>query len=303
MVFINQPEAFMKLSTLGCSVLIGLASFAAQADIIELKLAGDVEVLNDPEATQSVTKATAYVVLTTKDGLPEVLDYSALIYQDAILSIRFEFEDAQGLPVDLGVENPLELTDGAENAGNELSFSDGFDVAQFSFGYEVNDNLHFAQMIVAGSDDDRIADYTSNFVQLNPISAPESGVAGMFVTGSPQGDIYQFFIPDMSEVSYQVLLADADHDGIADELDACLTTDLSETVTLNGVNSGVANVLDSTGCSIMDHYAACDAEQSSGAGWLGYQGASYCETQVGYDLYREGLISYMELRLLRNALR
>lgn len=292
----------MKPSKFACGVLIGCASFAAQADIIELKISGNVSLNAEEGVAGDVQKVTAYVVLNTKEGLPAALDYSAHEYSEAIVSVRYEFEDAQGLPLDIGLVGPFELSQNTELLESEYSFADGFDFTKLVFAYELDNEVSFTQITLAGSDTNVIAEYGSDFIFNTTNGLPPNDIAAAFVFGTPSLQP-MMFLADVSELSYQVLLADADHDGIADELDACSSTDLSATVMLNGIDSGVENVLDSTGCSIADHYAACDAEQSSGAGWLGYQGASYCETQVGYDLYREGLISYMELRMLRNALR
>ncbi|MBY6063804.1 hypothetical protein [Pseudidiomarina sediminum] len=95
---------------------------------------------------------------------------------------------------------------------------------------------------------------------------------------------------------------DADGDGVVDSEDACAISLLDEQVTLKGQLLTVENVVDGNGCSVMDHYAACEATQGEG-GFLAYSGASYCEQQVAYQLYREGLIDYSDVRALRNALR
>lgn len=95
---------------------------------------------------------------------------------------------------------------------------------------------------------------------------------------------------------------DADGDGVVDSEDACAISLLDEQVTLKGQLLTVENVVDGNGCSVMDHYAACETEQGEG-GFLAYNGASYCEQQVAYQLYREGLIDYADVRELRTALR
>ncbi|CAB0151116.1 hypothetical protein PSI9734_01530 [Pseudidiomarina piscicola] len=103
---------------------------------------------------------------------------------------------------------------------------------------------------------------------------------------------------------------DTDGDGIADDVDVCSVSILDETVMFDGwLNSGVTNYVDESGCSIMDHYAACEAEEeeqpSSPWGWFQpvSSGPSYCETQVVYGLQSDGVIDHMEGRMLRNALR
>lgn len=97
------------------------------------------------------------------------------------------------------------------------------------------------------------------------------------------------------------IIQDADGDGIADADDQCATTIASDTVWFDGVNSGVTNHVDANGCAISDHYASCDAEQPSSS-FFSYSGPTQCEMLMGYQLYREGLIDYTELRMLRNAL-
>ncbi|MBY6063704.1 hypothetical protein [Pseudidiomarina sediminum] len=97
------------------------------------------------------------------------------------------------------------------------------------------------------------------------------------------------------------IIKDADGDGVADADDQCLATVESDTVWFDGVNSGVTNHVDANGCAISDHYASCDAEAQS-SGLLGYSGPTQCEMMMGYQLYRDGLIDYTELRMLRNVL-
>ncbi|MBY6063688.1 thrombospondin type 3 repeat-containing protein [Pseudidiomarina sediminum] len=107
----------------------------------------------------------------------------------------------------------------------------------------------------------------------------------------------------VDSVSYSELVDDVDNDGVPDEVDVCPESLLTEFVHFDSGSSGVPNYVDEDGCSIMDHYANCEATtSSSGAHWFSYSGPSQCEIQVGYQLYRDGLIDYTELRLLRNAM-
>ncbi len=103
-----------------------------------------------------------------------------------------------------------------------------------------------------------------------------------------------------TQLRYVVL--DVDGDGVLDADDQCLASLAADFVTLNGQLLTVENVVDGNGCSVMDHYAACETEQGEG-GFLAYSGASYCEQQVAYQLYRAGLIDYADVRELRTALR
>ena len=106
--------------------------------------------------------------------------------------------------------------------------------------------------------------------------------------------------------SISALINDFDGDGIADEVDACEASILGETVLFDGwYDSGVTNYVDDSGCSVMDHYAACEAEEQE-APRRGIRsvrsGPSSCEKAVSYDLVADGVISYAEARALREAL-
>lgn len=111
----------------------------------------------------------------------------------------------------------------------------------------------------------------------------------------------------VSEVSMQgvvrrisALLGDTDGDGVDDAVDACMYSIQGGEVALGPFNSGVDNVMGGDGCSLVDRYMACQADEyDAGAPWLSYSGPSYCEQQVAYDAYREGMIDYTEVRLLR----
>jgi hypothetical protein len=59
--------------------------------------------------------------------------------------------------------------------------------------------------------------------------------------------------------------ADSDVDGVADDSDQCAASDLSATVVIETCDSGVANDLFATGCSIADLIAPCaDAPKNHG---------------------------------------
>lgn len=59
---------------------------------------------------------------------------------------------------------------------------------------------------------------------------------------------------------------DADGDGLADDgLDGCVGSDLSDTVVIDGCDTGVANVLSDTGCTLSDQIQSC-ADSASNHG-------------------------------------
>lgn len=102
---------------------------------------------------------------------------------------------------------------------------------------------------------------------------------------------------------------DSDGDGVPDVSDACPASLQPEsgTVWFNWLDSTVTNYVDDSGCTIMDRYAACNAEQEEKStftrrGFSFYSGPSYCEKQVAYGLVADGIISYAEARMLRDNL-
>lgn len=112
-----------------------------------------------------------------------------------------------------------------------------------------------------------------------------------------------FFMSGISE-TVTVNLIDHDEDGIIAG-DACPMSNLDTMVSLNGTTTPIVNRLGENGCSIMDTFAACEAEQSQPQTAFyqpAYSGSSYCETQAVYSLYRDGVINYNEVRILRSSL-
>lgn len=124
------------------------------------------------------------------------------------------------------------------------------------------------------------------------------------VKASNEGFMDYFTFGRTVSINYGDL--DADGDGIPDSADACPTSNMDESVTFKEwLDSGVTNYVDADGCTVMDHYAACPAPESSGTPF-GFgprlAGPTYCETSVAYELQSEGVIDSLEARMLRDAL-
>lgn len=106
---------------------------------------------------------------------------------------------------------------------------------------------------------------------------------------------------DAHTVRYVVL--DEDGDGITDDLDQCPASITTSTVVFGWLDSGVTNDVDANGCTISDRYMACQEIVAAAATDIpSFQGPTYCEMQVTYSLYRDGLVDYSEVRQLRNSM-
>lgn len=97
---------------------------------------------------------------------------------------------------------------------------------------------------------------------------------------------------------------DSDRDGVRDDLDLCEASILEQTVVFNDwYDSHVTNYRDDSGCTVMDHYAACKVDEEPVRGIRSVRrGPSSCEKAVSYDLVGDGIINYSEARQLRGAL-
>lgn len=220
-------------------------------------------------------------------------------YHDAsIISYKATFFDAAGDTVDLGYPEVFQAGIDDPVYANMQVFRDDLKMSFLQYDYSQNNTTYGTQLIIDdGNEILHLADEHMRFKEVLPEQRPY--YASALLRGESNQLIWYYFNTDF--LVYGALLVDADGDGIADADDQCPSTVESDTVWFDGVNSGVTNHVDANGCAISDHYASCEVE-AQGGGLMGYSGPSYCETQMGYQLYRDGLIDYTELRMLRNAL-
>ena len=79
---------------------------------------------------------------------------------------------------------------------------------------------------------------------------------------SPGADWGLFLIDGVSEANFGVqitVVGDADADGVLDNVDHCLNSDLSPTVIIDGCDSRAPNTLFTDGCTIADDIASIAA--------------------------------------------
>ncbi|MCB1056063.1 MAG: peptidase [Acidobacteria bacterium] len=81
------------------------------------------------------------------------------------------------------------------------------------------------------------------------------------------------------------MLLDSDGDGFPNIEDACVDSDLSPTVVIDGCNSHAANVLVDQGCSVSDLVGACGDSASNHGQFVA------CTAQLTFSLWRDHTIS------------
>ena len=105
-------------------------------------------------------------------------------------------------------------------------------------------------------------------------------------TGSNVIKVYGDFSASAFEIAEPSL--DTDGDGIPYNEDLCLNSDLSETVTIDGCDSGVQNMLLDDGCTISDLISQCADDADNHGEFVS------CVSHLTNDLKKDGIISGKE---------
>lgn len=233
-------------------------------------------------------------------------------YFDTFSSVEFYFLDSQGNEIPQTF--PTQLMDSANGTltgswhafGGPLTGQDTSSAATSSDTYFTNDNQEsFTFWLDFFNNGNPLFEESVDGYIRYVEYAGTANHTGLFrVIDINGGDDLNFVVDTVSYVPI-----DSDEDGIVDAADSCPFSIMDETVSFGGwLETGVTNYVDESGCSIMDLYAACEAEAEAqpaipaGPVFSAYSGPSYCETQVVYGLQSDGVIDYTEGRMLRNAL-
>jgi hypothetical protein len=86
-------------------------------------------------------------------------------------------------------------------------------------------------------------------------------------------------------VSSAAVFCDADGDGVRDDQDACLNSDASATVAIDGCDSGVSNTLSPSGCTISDLVTECSEDVRNHGEFVS------CIAHLTNDLRNAGIIT------------
>lgn len=90
--------------------------------------------------------------------------------------------------------------------------------------------------------------------------------------------------------------SDADGDGLADDVDACVNSVVTATVSVNGNDSGVVNYFDAQGCSVADNLdLSCSGEFKNHGQFVS------CVAHASTDMRKAGIIDQLERAALVKA--
>ncbi|MDN7134436.1 hypothetical protein [Pseudidiomarina terrestris] len=290
--------------TLAVAFIVSLVTIPfAQAQIQTYEFSGTL----DPNASQGFTQFYISVQIDST-AILVYQDPETQHYENAVGTMNFSLSSPNS-----GVGAPLNAN--YSGTVNEVVYSKG--VAGDSLQIEAIFDTVFAFPVTA-----------RGMIHIEQIEQPFIELSGLFpgvLTGSYSATIEfarEVYERDATEpfsrfagagtvtsVVGTLAAFDTDRDGVIDDLDLCSASLVEETVIFGGwLDSGVTNYTDESGCTIMDRYAACEAEEAtqptSPWGWFQpvYSGPTYCEQQVVYGLQDDGIIDYTEGRMLRNAL-
>ena len=228
-------------------------------------------------------------------------------FEGHLIDFRFTLEAPSGEPIELTVPTHYEIlaidnyvttiSDYAHDAtGGSWIRSNSYFLNSFDY-----DEVYF---YLASSDEPEVLTGIDSFPIFNnfSVSPEQARYNQIFITYD--GGFESLFV---DVTSFGIAVTDGDGDGVADEADLCPVSITDETVSFGdgSVVADVENVYDANGCSIMDRYAACEvAEEEQPVRGIRStrSGPSSCEKAVSYDLVADGVISYAEARMLRNAL-
>jgi len=310
----------VKLSNLAlCSTL--LLSPAVLAEEVTIKADGVIDIMQTDgvdlqQYAQGDVRATVW--LTYETETPSTIQtLGQFRYDDAVRRVQFELYEAEtGDPIQLNVVNDIP-------ASAEMDISNFFraEIVEGQGEYPFwsahtflntqvgNDHVYLSTTIVdlidANTEDALFTD-SSHFPTFNETDHLSNLIRVYTYTNETELDLI-IFNSTVGYVQAEVIIDDADGDGYADVVDSCPASILDANVTFadSAVDAGVENKLDASGCSIMDHYAACvvpEEEQPVRGIRSVRSGPSSCEKAVSYDLVADSVISYAEARLLRSAL-
>ncbi|RUO74506.1 hypothetical protein CWI80_03965 [Pseudidiomarina sediminum] len=285
----------MLLSVVAAVATATTAAYAAPAEQQIKITSSQLDTYSFNEQAPATLPSAVEIILTVDTSVLGYLTPGFNEFTNATTDIDITFFDDAGgvLAWDWPLQHSLNV-DAGEMSTVQARFGGSFNA--FTAGILETNYDGFVFEIVQGEGFNLFAD-NSGFPVLTEASVEQPG--NFMLALSEVAATYPSYqlIFDSGTIAY--MSADADGDGITDADDQCAATEVSETVVFDGINSGVTNSVDANGCSIMDRYAACQVPQSD---MLFYSGPTQCEMMMGYQLYREGVITYTELRMLRNAL-
>ncbi|MGQ4277594.1 hypothetical protein ACQ5ES_11150 [Pseudidiomarina sp. E22-M8] len=284
----------------------GLFSLSLNAQELSGEFIGDIYTA---DGTIGASSATSVTVNFTYDTSIPLSGSSAtgFTYNGNLIRVTYEFRDAQGNPVNFGLPSPYELTPLAQPGNLSGSFeTDNQTYSYNTLGYSLNNESYLAYFNIQDNVRTTIFSQLTAFPRFQEILNEPDAYESLLIIDNGAGFNESWVYVGVHTLRY--FIQDADGDGVADTLDTCPASLLDPNTMFGAIDSGVQNYVDANGCSIMDHYAKCEAEEAAAPtspwGWFQpvYSGPSHCEKQVAYNLVSDGVIDYSEARMLRNAL-
>jgi hypothetical protein len=128
--------------------------------------------------------------------------------------------------------------------------------------------------------------------QVTATSGGSIDTSGLYTAGAPGGTDLITVVDDchgeIIDTAEVIVLEDADEDGILDEEDGCLASNLEDTISIYTCDSGVENLFLDDGCSLNDLIAECDYTLKNHGMFV------ICVSHLTNDWKKEGWISWKE---------
>lgn len=294
----------MKLlnAVMAATVLLLSTSLSAQTENRQTIVVEGTEIIDQYEINSYYPGAATYKIFLEVDTQATLISSNATgkSYSEAVTGFDIKFYDQAGAEIS-GPDMSIEETEFSTKPMLNFIQTAESDVIYTNSIY--GQGFSHTNIYISG-------DRGSLINSLDGFPSVVTGATSAWLNYFHMSDSrngYVHFDPEGQIDAIGYLIADADNDGYADDIDLCPASATEETVWFDGwYDSSVTNVVDADGCTVMDHYAACSVEEEQQQTFFSrrslFSGPSYCEKQVAYGLVTDGTIDYRTARDLRDAL-
>lgn len=290
-------KVYALFTALALSLVLSTAPTEAQEAQLEI-IAERPSQSNNTDPNIQQLRLLVTFETNVNDNQGDVYRYD---FWDAITSVELEVYDPQNV-----MTSSVLYTAGASDNFNLIALSKPSDNQMQSLMVDLNNNLgNFSLMLSRIDALDPIIEAPTGFDNGHPKVKEVRNQSGSYElsVGSFPAQQNPLFAIDFDAHTVRYVVLDEDGDGVTDDIDQCPASVVTTTVMFGWLDSGVTNAVDANGCTISDRYMDCQEIVAAAATDIpSFQGPTYCEMQVTYSLYHDGLVDYSDVRQLRNSM-
>jgi len=236
----DAADAAGPSTTDGCSAITNAASVAGKIALMDRGTCGFVVKAKNAQDAGAI----AVIIGDNVAGGPPA-GMAGVDPRVTIPSVRITLADANAIKAQLAIPAPVSAT-----LGVNLGVLAGADAHNFALLYTPNP-------VAPGS----TISHWDTIAFPNQLMEPNINADLTHSVRPPQ----DLTLPLLRDIGW---FADKDLDGLADERDACPTSNLAPTIVVGGINTGVANAMFTNGCTVNDTIAQIAAGAKTHGGFV-----------------------------------